>query len=79
MKSYIMDGLHYEEGDRVFFVRGLKYPLNDDRFKGKNIFDITFQDLPIYIDKELYEKGKIGRVKAGVLSEDAVWNLLTHS
>ncbi|MBO5968747.1 MAG: zinc ribbon domain-containing protein [Clostridia bacterium] len=27
IKSYIMDGLHYEEGDRVFFVRGLKYPL----------------------------------------------------
>lgn len=23
---------------------GLKYPLNDDRFKGKNIFDITFPD-----------------------------------
>ena len=27
IKSYIMDGLHYGEGDRVFFVRGLKYPL----------------------------------------------------
>ena len=26
-------------------------------------------------DKSLYEKGKINKVKAGVLSEDAVWNL----
>ena len=25
-------------------------------------------------DKEKFEKGKIERVKAGVLSEDAVWN-----
>lgn len=30
-----------------------------------------------FYDKELYEKGKIERVKAGVLSEDAVWNLIT--
>ncbi len=27
-------------------------------------------------DKELYEKGLISKVKAGVLSEDAVWNML---
>ena len=27
-------------------------------------------------DKELYEKGKIKHVKAGVLSEDAVWDML---
>ena len=26
-------------------------------------------------DKEAYENGKIARIKAGVLSEDAVWNL----
>jgi flagellar biosynthesis chaperone FliJ len=26
-------------------------------------------------DKEAYENGKIPKVKAGVLSEDAVWNL----
>ena len=26
-------------------------------------------------DKELYEKNQISRIKAGVLSEDAVWNL----
>ena len=26
-------------------------------------------------DKEAYENGKIPRIKAGVLSEDAVWNL----
>ena len=25
-KNYVMDGIHYEEGDRVLFVRGLKYP-----------------------------------------------------
>lgn len=28
-------------------------------------------------DKETYEEGKIEKVKAGVLSEDAVWNLIT--
>ena len=27
-------------------------------------------------DKENYEKGNIPRIKAGVLSEDSVWNLL---
>ena len=26
-------------------------------------------------DKEKYEKGKIKKIKAGVLSEDAVWNM----
>lgn len=35
IKSYIMDGLHYEEGDRVFFVRGLKYPLKFPITEGK--------------------------------------------
>ena len=28
-----------------------------------------------FCDKEAYEGGKIPRVKAGVLSEDAVWNM----
>ena len=27
-------------------------------------------------DKELYENGIIKKIKAGVLSEDAVWNIL---
>ncbi len=27
-------------------------------------------------DKESYEQGKISNIKAGVLSEDAVWNML---
>ena len=27
-------------------------------------------------DKEYYEQGKISNIKAGVLSEDAVWNML---
>lgn len=26
-KADVMDGIHYEKGDRVIFVRGLKYPL----------------------------------------------------
>lgn len=25
--NYLMEGLHYQEGDRVFFARGLKYPV----------------------------------------------------
>ena len=33
--SYIMDGLHYDEGDRVFFVRGLKYPMEFPLTEGK--------------------------------------------
>ena len=28
-------------------------------------------------DKEAYEEGKIPRIKAGVLSEDAVWDMTT--
>lgn len=28
-------------------------------------------------DKEAYENGKINRIKAGVLSEDAIWNTLS--
>lgn len=27
-------------------------------------------------DKELYENGTIKKIKAGILSEDAVWNML---
>ena len=30
-------------------------------------------------DKESYENGSIPKVKAGVLSEDAIWNLLADS
>ena len=26
-KNYVMDGIHYDSGDRVLFVRGLKYPI----------------------------------------------------
>ena len=29
-------------------------------------------------DKEAYEQNKIPKIKAGVLSEDAVWNLLEN-
>ena len=28
-----------------------------------------------FIDKEAYEQGKIPKIKAGVLSEDAIWNM----
>ena len=35
---YLMDGLHYSEGDRVFFVRGLKYPF---KFPVNNEKDYT--------------------------------------
>ena len=35
IKSYIMDGLHYDEGDRVLFVRGLKYPFKFPLSEGK--------------------------------------------
>ena len=29
-----------------------------------------------YKDKDSYEKGSVPKIKAGVLSEDAVWNML---
>ena len=35
---YLMDGLHYSEGDRVFFVKGLKYPF---KFPVNNEKDYT--------------------------------------
>jgi hypothetical protein len=33
--KYLVEGLHYDEGDRVFFVRGLKYPLKFPITEGK--------------------------------------------
>lgn len=50
-----------------------------------NDFSMNINDLALlneyygskewFKDKEKYEKNKISKVKAGVLSEDAVWNL----
>lgn len=34
--KYLVDGLHYDEGDRVFFVRGLKYPMEFPLPEGKD-------------------------------------------
>lgn len=33
--NFLMKGLHYDEGDRVFFVRGLKYPFEFPICNGK--------------------------------------------
>lgn len=33
--KYLVEELHYEEGDRVFFVRGIKYPFEFPFRKGK--------------------------------------------
>jgi hypothetical protein len=34
--KYLVNGLHYDEGDRVFFARGLKYPMEFPMPKGKD-------------------------------------------
>ena len=34
--KYLVNGLHYDEGDRVFFTRGLKYPMEFPMPKGKD-------------------------------------------
>ena len=33
--KYLMEGLHYDEGDRVIFIRGLKYPMEFPLPEGK--------------------------------------------
>lgn len=33
--KYLVEGLHYDEGDRVFFARGLKYPMEFPLPEGK--------------------------------------------
>ena len=34
--KYLEEGLHYDEGDRVFFARGLKYPMEFPLPEGKD-------------------------------------------
>ncbi len=43
--------------------------------KNLNLLNKYYGSKNWFKDKEAYEKDKIPKVKAGVLSEDAVWNL----
>ena len=44
--------------------------------KDINILNKYYGSKNWFKDKELYENEKIPKIKAGVLSEDAVWNIL---
>lgn len=58
-------------------VRALKNALTnfEETFDDINELNQYYGSKEWFEDKECFESGKIEKVKAGVLSEDAVWNL----
>lgn len=59
-------------------VNNLEKVINDYRNIYKKVIEINmyYGSENWFNDKENYENGKISNIKAGVLSEDGVWNLL---
>ncbi len=59
-------------------VNNLEQSLADFKSKQKDLKELKkyYSSKTWLKDKEAYEQNKIPRIKAGVLSEDAVWNLL---
>ena len=59
-------------------VNNLEQALNDFKSKQKELALLKkyYGSKNWFQDKEAFEQQKISNVKAGVLSEDAVWNLL---
>ena len=59
-------------------VKELKIALENFKENQKNIKLISkyYGSKNLFKDKEYYEQGKISKVKAGVLSEDTVWDML---
>ncbi len=57
-------------------IKMLEDALNEFRLNRKNISLLNkyYGSNNWFKDKEAYESGKISGIKAGVLSEDAVWN-----
>lgn len=47
----------------------------ENNFKEYKLLNRYYGSKNWFKDKEYFEKGKIKNIKAGVLSEDAVWNL----
>lgn len=59
-------------------VNNLEQSLADFKSKKKDLKELKkyYGSKKWLKDKEAYEQNKIPKIKAGVLSEDAVWNLL---
>ena len=60
----------------ILAIKELENALNTFENVKEDIIDVNmyYGSKEWFEDKEKFEKGKIERVKAGVLSEDAVWN-----
>ena len=58
-------------------VKNLEDALNKFKLNKKNIYLLNryYGSNNWFKDKDDYEKGHISNIKAGVLSEDAVWNM----
>ena len=61
-------------------INNLEQALNDfkDKQKDLSLLKKYYGSKHWLHDKEAYEQNKIPKIKAGVLSEDAVWNLLEN-
>lgn len=69
---------HEEKLDSVLSsIKNLEKALADFKSNKKNIKDLNkyYGSKNWFDDKDKYESKKIPQVKAGVLSEDAVWNM----
>ena len=56
--KYLVEGLHYDEGDRVFFARGLKYPMEFPLPEGKE-FKCPFCGRTVTADSKVCPRCKI--------------------
>lgn len=59
-------------------IKELEIALENFKNNQKNIQMVSkyYGSKNWFKDKESYEQGKIPKIKAGVLSEDSVWNML---
>ena len=60
-------------------VKELEVALNNFKNNEKDLFLLNkyYGSKNWFKDKELYENNKINNIKAGVLSEDGLWNMFT--
>ena len=67
-----------ERLDRILAsISNLEEALSDfkDKKEDVNLLNKYYGSKNWFKDKDAYENGEIPKIKAGVLSEDAVWNL----
>ena len=59
-------------------IKELENALNNFKLNKKNIYLVKkyYGSNNWFKDKEAYENNKIPKIKAGILSEDTVWNML---